>query len=182
MSRGRLFLIRHGESMGNVWKSAYRADERNFLSPMGITQAELCGKYFKHFEIDFTTLYSSNLLRARHTMVTILHEIGWHRPWINLPGLNEINATHDAAEMLRVKNAFQSIWETWTEGNLLVVSHYHTMQSIFDCMVELGVIADRECIDSHQGMTVNNGQPFVWNPEAPERLRLVDLYHRKDQF
>lgn len=178
---GRLFLIRHGESMGNVWKHAYRSDERCFLTPLGITQAKMCGQYFAHFNIDFGTLYSSNKLRARHTMVTILHEIGWQRPWINLPGLDEIDTNH--TEQGRVRNAFQSIWGAWDrKENLLIVSHYHTMQIIFDCMVELGAIESREKIDSHQGKTVNNGQPFVWNPAEPERLHLVDLFHRKDQF
>lgn len=182
MPMGKLFLIRHGESMGNVWKSAYRSDDRNFLTPMGVTQAKLCGQFFKHFEVDFHTMYSSNLLRARHTMVTIMHEIGWQRPWINLPAFNEVDSPVSTADGLRVRGAFQSIWETWTEGNLLIVSHYHTMQVIFDLMESFGMIESRKSIDSHEGLTVNNGQPFVWDPEQPERVRLVDLYHRKSQF
>jgi len=179
MEKGKLYLVRHGESMGNVWPEAYRSDERNFLSPYGVMQAKICGHYFKRMGLRFDHLYSSNLLRARQTMITILQEDDWKRPWTNLPSLNEVQKDNED-DITRVRDVFYNIFQMWKKsdytGNVLIVSHYHTMQVIFDNMP-----VDRKDIASHNGQHVGNGQPFLWDPDKNWCIEMPDLTKIEDQ-
>jgi broad specificity phosphatase PhoE len=170
MTRGKLYMVRHGESMGNVWKPAYRSDECNFLSPYGVRQAAVCGHYFMRAGIEFEHLYSSNLTRARHTMACLLYEVGWQRHWINLPAFNELANPESELEQARVRDGMNNLLHTWTSGNVLIVSHYHTMQVLFDTLK-----VPREKIESHQGRHVGNAQPFEWDPQVPDTIRLLDM-------
>jgi broad specificity phosphatase PhoE len=167
---GKLYMVRHGESMGNVWKDAYRDDNKNFLSPYGVKQAELTGAYFKRMDINFELVGSSNLTRARHTCALILHEIGWQRTWYNQPDLNEVNCEEDKP---RVRQAFAAIRQTFDSmesGNVLIVSHYHTMQVLFDELTD----GNRSQVDSFGGRHVGNAAVFVWTP-GTKRIELLDL-------
>lgn len=168
MPRGKLFLVRHGESMGNVWKEAYKADERNFLTPYGALQAELTGHWFKRKEIQLDHVYSSNLTRARHTMAIILHETGWQRPWLNLPALNELSDPDNPDEEARARGAFHNIFSAWAEGNMLIVSHYHVMQVIFEYLP-----VERKNIESHGGHHISNGKVFMWDPEEEKNWQIT---------
>lgn len=172
----KLYMVRHGESMGNAWPEAYRDDNKNFLSPYGTKQAELTGAYFKRMGINFDLVSSSDLTRARHTTSLILHEIGWQRKWFNSPDLNEVNSESDKP---RVRKIFRELRTAFTqlEGNMLIVSHYHTMQVLFDELTG----ADRELVGSHGGRHVGNAAVFVWNPEEPKRIELLDLTRLGDQ-
>lgn len=170
-------MVRHGESMGNAWKPAYRSDECNFLTPFGVRQAAVCGHFFMRAGIDFEHLYSSNLTRARHTMASILYEIGWQRHWVNLPSLNELDNVDNVQQRGRVTDALNNILETWNSGNVLIVSHYHTMQVLFDV---LNVKPENR--ESHSGLHVANGQPFAWDPEDPDHIRLVDMTRLAVQY
>lgn len=71
-----LYLIRHGQSHGNI---GYEHDnitvkEANdpYLTPKGVEQATAAGEYFK--EINFDAFYSSGLLRAVQTSVEIMEK------------------------------------------------------------------------------------------------------------
>jgi broad specificity phosphatase PhoE len=87
----QLFLVRHGESTGNVelrftgWLDAA-------LTPEGVTQATLCGKKLKKSG-PFDVVYCSDLVRARETAFGIAHEISFDRDQIHITKeLREKNA------------------------------------------------------------------------------------------
>jgi phosphohistidine phosphatase SixA len=154
--------------MGNAWPEAYRADERNFLTPQGVLQSQLVGGWFARMGYKFDHLYSSNLTRARHTMAVILHETGWKRPWINLPSLNEMSDPDNPEEEARVRGAFHNIINTWTDGDMLIVSHYHCMQVMFEYLP-----VERKNIESYGGRRVGNGVPFMWDPDPEHEWRIT---------
>lgn len=173
--RGKLYLVRHGESMGNVWPEAYKSDSKNFLSPYGVMQAKLTGAYFKRMGITFNTVVSSDKTRARHTMATILHEMGdWQRSWKIVEGLNELHNEKSAYnehgdDPTRVYESMAKIFENWVEGDLLIVSHYHVMREIFHW---LNVTPKN--IDSFEGRHIGNAQPFMYTP-GTDRIVMLDL-------
>lgn len=166
----KIYFVRHGESMGNVDSICYGNDDCNFLTGFGVKQAELCGEYFRRRGINFDYVVSSGLTRARHTMSTILQEM--HMPtqvWHVEKGLNEINHSSDR---LRVKSAFHSVQQNiWRgKGTMLIVSHYHTMQEIWEHCLNLKA----ENVPG-EGKIIRNAVPFVWDPEFPDKLTLIEL-------
>jgi len=68
----RVFLIRHGESIGNAQR-IHQGQKKDFsLSELGKTQAELLKKRFQNIKID--AIYSSDLNRAKETAKIIRSE------------------------------------------------------------------------------------------------------------
>lgn len=59
-----LYLVRHGESLGNKKRLVTGHDDQP-LTPLGIQQAENLAKKLK--EVHFDAIFSSDLLRARRT-------------------------------------------------------------------------------------------------------------------
>jgi broad specificity phosphatase PhoE len=55
-------------------------------------------------------------------------------------------------------------------GNVLIVSHYHTMQVLFDELTD----GNRSQVDSFGGRHVGNAAVFVWTP-GTKRIELLDL-------
>lgn len=166
---GKLYLIRHGESIGNVWEEAYRNDACNFLSPYGVQQAQLSGAYLKRRGITFDRVISSNLTRARQTASVILHEMGdWQRSWEIVPEFNELVGTGRAPECLA---AFKKLLTEWNgEGNLMVVTHYHVMENFFEALdVDLSTLHG-------QGKIIYNAVPYRWDPANPKRIEMIDLF------
>jgi broad specificity phosphatase PhoE len=174
MNVGKLYLVRHGESMGNVWPLAYKDDRRNFLSPYGAVQARHTAAYFKRMNINFNTVVSSGLTRACETCAIILREVGWERQWDVEPGLNEVNKEEDK---IRVRVAFTRFLSNWNVGDALVVTHYHTMQVLFDELTH----SDRSQVDSYGGRHVGNASVFEWSPLEPKKIKLLDLTRTGDQ-
>lgn len=86
-----LYLIRHGQSHGNVGydKEDLTAQERHdpILTEKGIKQAQLTGKHLA--DIDFDRIYSSGLLRAVRTATEILNEQPTEKPLYIFPHLAE---------------------------------------------------------------------------------------------
>ncbi len=87
-----LYLIRHGESMGNV---GYGRDNLTFkekhdplLTEKGVCQAAAAGEYLK--ETDFDFVYSSGLLRAVQTATEILKKQPSEKELNILPLLTEV--------------------------------------------------------------------------------------------
>ncbi len=86
-----LFLIRHGQSRGNVGydKEDLTPQEHHdpILTEEGIIQAQLAGKHLSN--IDFDRIYSSGLLRAVRTATEILKEQPAEKPLYIFPHLAE---------------------------------------------------------------------------------------------
>jgi phosphohistidine phosphatase SixA len=166
---GKLYLIRHGESIGNVWEPAYRDDRCNFLSPYGVQQAQLCGAYLKRRGITFEHVISSELTRARQTTSLILHELGdWQRPWTILKEFNELVGTSRVPECL---DAFKKVLQSWDPNqNMMVVTHYHVMEQFFAALnVDLSTLYG-------QGKIIYNAVPYRWDPAEPTKIEMLDLF------
>lgn len=86
-----LYLIRHGESQGNVGygREDLTPRERHdpILTDKGVMQAQLAGKHLS--KIDFDRVYSSGLLRAVRTATEILKEQSAEKPLYIFPHLAE---------------------------------------------------------------------------------------------
>jgi len=55
-----IYLVRHGQA-------SFGADDYDKLSPLGIRQAQVVGRYLRDCEISFDAVYSGDLLRQRET-------------------------------------------------------------------------------------------------------------------
>lgn len=172
---GKIYFVRHGESVGNVWEDAYKDDSCNFLSPYGVKQAELCGEYFYRRGIKFDRIVSSDKTRARHTTSVILQQMqDWQRAWEVDAGFNELENPLYASEMLL---AFNNLFANWDkQGNLLLVSHYYVQQKI---MYHLDV--NLEDIYGH-GRVYLNAVPYVWDTNEPEKIKQLDLFSPRYQI
>jgi phosphohistidine phosphatase SixA len=166
---GKLYLIRHGESIGQVWYDAYKNDACNFLSPYGVQQAQFCGAYLKRREITFGHVVSSNLTRARQTTSHILQELDdWQRTWSVVPEFNELVGSTRVTECVEAFKALLIYWDG--HGNLMVVTHYHVMQQFFKAL-------DIDVTTMHgQGKIIYNAVPYVWDPEDPKKIEMTDLF------
>lgn len=87
-----LYLIRHGQSMGNA---GYDKDELTLkestdplLTEKGMMQADLVGRYLS--KTDFDYIYSSGLIRAISTADGILRHQQTEKPVNILPVLSEV--------------------------------------------------------------------------------------------
>ncbi len=87
-----LYLIRHGQSMGNAGydKEELTLKEENdpFLTEKGLNQADLLGKYLSNTEFDY--IYSSGLIRAICTADGLLRYQSALKPVNILPILSEV--------------------------------------------------------------------------------------------
>lgn len=87
-----LYLIRHGQSMGNAGydREDLTLKERNdpLLTEKGLMQADLAGKYLA--DIDFDYIYSSGLIRAISTADGIIRYQKEKKPLNILPVLSEV--------------------------------------------------------------------------------------------
>ncbi len=87
-----LYLIRHGQSMGNAGydREDLTLKERNdpLLTEKGLMQADLVGQYLSN--IDFDYIYSSGLIRAICTADGILRHQSTSKPVNILPVLSEV--------------------------------------------------------------------------------------------
>lgn len=87
-----LYLVRHGQSMGNAGydKEDLTLREQNdpLLTEKGLMQADLVGQYLKN--IDFDHVYSSGLIRAICTADGILRYQKEKKPLNILPVLSEV--------------------------------------------------------------------------------------------
>lgn len=181
MSKNRLVLVRHGESMGNYWKPAYRDDRANFLSDIGIKQAEIAGLFLKRNELNFTHIVSSDLTRARQTASTILINMGdWQRHYDIDPNFNEFNQfggqpLEEHREL--VFKAMDTLMNTWQDGDAMCVTHYHTMQRIFDYLQ-----VSRDKIESNEGKYVPNAIPFIYDMNTKQKIIKIDPYSHTPQF
>ena len=64
MAKTTLYLVRHGESMGNATNRILGHTDLD-LTELGYKQAEMTAEALR--DVDFCAIYSSDLMRARHT-------------------------------------------------------------------------------------------------------------------
>ena len=153
-----LFLVRHGQSMTNLYKNLVSYDPN--LTALGWAQAMRVGAYMaREFPVD--AVVSSPLRRAHSTALAIAH--AQNLPVIEMPGLEEFFAAfyeemplhhptrpwwgrtdwQPTAEGMpgltafrnRVLAALAEILETWAGKRVCVVSHGGSMGVISAAMV-----------------------------------------------
>ena len=143
----RLVLLRHGQSLGNVWEHFYNNDHTNFLSLTGIMQSLKAGEFLNSLCIDFDKVISSEMNRARLTASIVSQMMGDHlrrdehiiidgrlneRGWEHKP-IEQPDKTWDQMESKeehweRVKSYIDDeLRPLLGKENILVVSHGITM-------------------------------------------------------
>lgn len=171
-----LYLIRHGQSMGNAWEDAYDHEDMNFLTDLGQDQARAAGKLLIGKKIDHW--YASNLVRARHTLSLISCERDdWRRQYHLDRRLNEhhmwrTDREHEEASY----NFFMDRLHPHCNDRITigVVSHYYTMRYLFRFLMEKHEFT-RSRIDGFNEY-IPNAHVFEWDSEMPDRIRgLVPL-------
>jgi len=159
--------------MGNYWKPAYRSDDTNFLSDLGVKQAEILGIYLKRGDFDFHYVVSSALTRARQTTaLALINMADWQRHYDPDSDLNECREFGHPDYQYhkdRVFRGMDRLMRNWTTGDALCITHYHTMQNIFDYLS-----VPRDNIESHKGKTIPNAIPFIYDLNDPTKIIKLD--------
>jgi len=176
----KLVLVRHGESRGNAWSEANRNDRTNFLSAKGRKQAELAGMELATDFFGFSTVISSEMTRACETMVTIMSQFDGNacrREYITDKRLNECR--NKEAEEKHRTDVYAAMTEIVSpallEGDVLCVTHYFTMQRIFDFIkINRGQFW---C----EGKHIPNAMPMVYNT-YDEKWTIYNHYFERTQF
>lgn len=75
MMGGTLVLVRHGQSEWNL-KNLFTGWRDPDLTPKGIDEAKAAGRALKAKGLHFDAAYTSELIRAQHTLALILSELG----------------------------------------------------------------------------------------------------------
>jgi broad specificity phosphatase PhoE len=182
----KLVLVRHGESRGNVWSEANRDDRTNFLSAKGRKQAEIAGMDLSDDEFDFSAVISSSMTRALETTVTIMSAFNADdhiRDYIIKDGLRECRSRSVAFEhQLGVNECMhQVIMPELEKGDVLCVTHYHTMQAIFTWMEQACPPFQRKNIWC-EGKCIPNAMPFVYDQETPNKWIIYNHYFERTQY
>ena len=181
----KLVLVRHGESRGNVWSEANRDDRTNFLSFKGRKQAEIAGMDLADDQFDFDAVISSGMTHARETAVTIMTAFNADdhiRDYIIDDRLNECRSRHVADEHLtKVSDAMeQVVMPELLKGDVLCVTHYHTMQAIFSYLEGNHPPFRRRNIWC-EGRNIPNAMPFVYD-EKPNAWTVYNHYYERTQY
>ncbi|MCH7730588.1 histidine phosphatase family protein [Patescibacteria group bacterium] len=107
----RLYLVRHGESEGNI--SRTHQYEHTPLSNTGKEQAKIVAKRLKRHNID--VFYASPYVRAQETAITISKIIGKPVKILDelreTPNPSELNGLHyDDPKAVKIKNKMKNNW------------------------------------------------------------------------
>lgn len=175
----KLVLVRHGESRGNVWSSANRDDRTNFLSKKGHKQAEIAGMELAQDGYEFETTIASTMTRACQSLVTIMEQfpgLTHQRMHITDARLDECRRRAVAEEHKgRVYTAMSDlVMPALGKGNVLCVTHYFTMQAIFDFLD-----IDRSTFWC-SGRHIPNAMPLVY--EFDEPWVIYNHYYERTQY
>lgn len=180
----KLVLVRHGQSMGNAWEGAYADDDMNFLTPMGIAQAEVAGWKLQYTGLKFANMVSSTLTRARQTMAIMAHVTGdWQRRFVLDRRFDErdMNPVYNAeqkkhVEYLHIQDVTEAYNETvlplLDEGNVLLVTHHYTMEVLFPI---LGIEMPMLLVDGNMEPRIPNAVPYVLDMSTRELIVIDDF-------
>lgn len=189
----KLILIRHGESMGNIWDEAHRDDTTNFLTLRGVKQAELASydirRLCERHDTSIDEVITTEATRARHTATTIMQAMGdWKRHYIMDERLNEWGLEippEDYWDKRENQDLFRAKVNEWYEETIvginntnlcvLIVSHYYTMSVLFERFrIELGLIEGSYDLDSKDdGPTIPNAIPFFYDTQAGVDVEMI---------
>jgi len=185
----KVIFLRHGESKANVWGGMYEDDKMNFLSLRGAKQADLASYQVLDLAPDgVNTVWTSDLTRSRHTASIVMQGINdWQRTYRQDARLNEwcwdapgtMNWYEYETEgdfRVRIHSFFTEqllpIWDT--DQTLLIVSHYYTMEGLFDeIAIHTGVASDYSPLDIHGHVNIPNAIPYWFDTTsryAPEMI------------
>lgn len=192
----KIVFLRHGESMGNVWKGAYKDDATNFLSLKGVKQAELAAYDIHEHMPDIDIVYLSELTRARQTGITVMQAMGdWKRSYEIDGRLNEWSWDGPDSSLWYTGEASEDFWDRinsfyqdrivpyWdSDVNVLVTSHYYTMFGLFQLIrqtLDMDNAAYSE-LDPRAHADIPNSVPFHFNTENEElpQMLLSGYKHR----
>lgn len=180
----KIILVRHGESMANVWENIYdMSDNFNFLSLRGVKQAELAGLEIKEW-LDgghINHVISSDATRARQTTACIMQSIGeehWKRDYTSDYRLNEwcFGAPnqdkwweYESKEnfITKIDNFYDDYIKPYTDtgsnDTFLIVSHYYTMRYL-KWKIQYPTFHHMEqklhLVDKDSKARINNAQPY----------------------
>ncbi len=182
----KLVLVRHGESRGNVWSEANREDRTNFLSVKGRKQAEIAGIDLATDDFTFSAVISSSMTRALETTVTIMSEFNADdhiRDYIIEDRLRECRKRAVAEEHgIKVFEAMNEVVMPELEkGDVLCVTHYHTMQAILHYLESSHPPFNRRNIWC-DGKCIPNAMPFVYDTELPNKWIIYNHYFERTQY
>ena len=167
--------------MGNAWNPAYKNPMMNFLTELGEIQAKMAGIKLKQTGLKFDTMITSELTRSRHTLSIIAHTVqDWQREFIVDGRFNERASADMTKGPLERESTKEEHFGKVEDGlhhlvlphlekqNILLVSHYYTMQAIFKV---LGV--NRSRMWGH-GDHIPNSIPYIWDPREPEKMLVLN--------
>ena len=189
----KLILIRHGESMGNIWDDAYKDENTNFLTLRGVKQSELAAydirRLCESHDTSVDEVITTEATRARHTATTIMQALGdWKRHYIQDERLNEwglLIPPEDYWEKREPQDAFRLKVNDWYDETIvgishtnlcvLIVSHYYTMSVLFERFrIELGLIEGSYDLDDHKvGPMIPNAIPFYYDTQAGVDIEMI---------
>jgi broad specificity phosphatase PhoE len=177
----KLILVRHGESRGNAWSGANRNDRTNFLTRKGHKQAALAGIELATDDFVFETTIASEMTRACQTLITIMEQFdgkAHERIHVTDKRLNECRSRSVSEdhkdEVYRTMN--DVILPAMQKGNVLCVTHYFTMQRIFEFLN-----INRNNFWCH-GEHIPNAIPFVYDEDRPHNWVIYNHYYERTQF
>jgi broad specificity phosphatase PhoE len=182
-------FLRHGESKANVWGGMYADDRMNFLSLRGAKQADLASYMINDLAPDgIDVVYTSDLTRARHTTSVVMQGVDdWQRDYEQDERLREwcwMAPGHGNWWDWEPENEFRvRIHEWFTEVlvpmwdydiTILVVSHYYTMEGLFDeIAIHQGRASDYTPLDIHGHVAIPNAIPFWFDTDANDEPTMI---------
>ena len=183
MSR-KLFFVRHGQSMGNVWPDAYENEPMNFLSPLGEEQARHAGRVLAEHNMRVDIWNCSELTRARHTLSLISSTMDdWQRPYVLDERLNEnhmweTDAQHQDAVVDYCDDYLQHFLTNPAYEDKIcgVVSHWFTMRYLFGWMQKRYQF-NRYKISGYTDY-IPNATLYLWDEDYPMG---INWFHPREE-
>lgn len=169
----KIVFARHGETIGNVDPS-FGDHETGFLTLKGMKQAELGSISLMREPFHIEHYYTSKMLRAMQTCSIFMQMMG-ENDYTKMNRQECLNERHHQTHEKKIEEVNQVLPTILKHTEpVLVVTHYFTMQAIFD-ILELNQPRER----MWNGLkTVPHARPFIYDTETRE----LDVFNenRKD--
>ena len=150
----KLYLLRHAHS---IERQQVHEDKDRFVSPAGIEEAKIIGKYLQREQVTFDAVIASSAVRAHGTALLIINEVNTlHQPVL-------IDTLYDSTTRAYF-DVVTNLDDKWNK--VLLVGHnplvtylaeYLTRNAIGD-MATCGLVAINFEIDSWKEMSEGTGR------------------------